>query len=256
MFTNKPLNNQTVLVTRPIHQATKLCTLIEQAGAKALHVPVLKIIPLINNPSLVEAIKKLNEYDIAIFISLNAVEQAIAILKPNRFPPKLELAAIGPSSSDALSEAGYHNVTSPEYRFDSEGLLETPLFQNVDNASIALMRGQGGREWLGDTLLARGANVTCFDLYQRVLPAESSRPLQQALATGVVTLASITSNNGLENLMLLAGVQYLNHLQQLPLVVLSQRSHDFAQNNGFTGPIAIADSANDQAMVEAMISLI
>ncbi|HEX7028523.1 MAG TPA: hypothetical protein VF268_14880, partial [Gammaproteobacteria bacterium] len=39
----KPLEGHTILVTRPIHQADKLCSHIEKAGGRVLRFPTLEI---------------------------------------------------------------------------------------------------------------------------------------------------------------------------------------------------------------------
>lgn len=251
-----PLQGKVVLVTRPSHQAIRLCELIEQAGGEALSIPALEIVPLAPTENARQAFADLGSYDIAIFISTNAAEQAIALLGNKRFPESLMLAAIGHSTRLALLENGYHNIVSPKQRFDSEGLLTTQPFLDLAGKSILLIKGEGGREWLADTLVTKGAKLGIIELYRRILPEDSRQPLRLALAQAKINHVTITSNNGLENLMELAGDTLLPQLQELPMVVLSQRTLDFARAKGFSGPIMVADNAQDQAIVEALINLI
>ena len=253
---NTSLAGQTVLVTRPSHQSGTLCRYIEAAGGTALTIPALEIVPLANAVERgAELVADVARYDIIIFVSANAVEQALRLLAPAGLPATSQLAAIGSSTAAALEQAGYHDVVSPSTQYDSDGLLVTPLFQNIAKHTVAIIRGKGGREYLSQKLREKGAMVAQFELYQRCLPESSREPLQQALSEEKISLVTASSNNGLTNLLDLAGRGGADKLRALPLVVLSQRNRDFALQQGFVAPIAVAERADDQAIVQALINL-
>ncbi len=69
-----------------------------------------------------------------------------------------------------MRDLGIAQVIAPTERFDSEALLALPELQNVSGWRVAILRGDGGRELLGDTLKARGAQVEYVTCYQRSKP--------------------------------------------------------------------------------------
>ena len=86
---------------------------------------------------------------------------------PRRWPAGLIAFAPGPGTAEALADAGIANVRIPATTFDSDGLLALPeLASTSQGKRVLIFRGDGGREQLGDTLRARGAEVD----YVVVLP--------------------------------------------------------------------------------------
>jgi uroporphyrinogen-III synthase len=61
--------------------------------------------------------------------------------------------------------------------FDSESVLALPAFQApaVAGRRVLILRGDGGRDLLGDTLRARGAEVEYLTCYHRNGPTRRSR---------------------------------------------------------------------------------
>lgn len=253
MSGEEPLAGHTVLVTRPAHQAARLCELVEQAGGSAFRFPVIEIAPPADPAAARAALRQLDRYDLAVFVSANAVEQALALLAPDRLPGPPRLAAVGRATAAALHAAGYRDVVVPAARFDSEGLLETPALREVDGREVAVVRGEGGREWLSRQLRARGALVSQLEIYRRVRPSIPAGPLQHALERGVLSLLTASSGEGLENLLTLAGPKTRPDLLKLPLVVPSTRARAIALARGFHGPVLVAGSAGDEHMLEALI---
>ena len=167
-----PLAGLGILVTRPAHQADRLCELIKQAGGRALRFPVIEILPPHDTAPLAALIDTLDDADIAIFISANAVEHGLALLRARRdLPAALKLAAIGRSTGAALrATLGRGPDICPAERFDSEALLALEAMQKVHGKRIVIFRGEGGREVLAETLRARGATVEYADVYRRARP--------------------------------------------------------------------------------------
>lgn len=249
---NTALTGHTVLVTRPAHQAGPLCRLIEAAGGAAEAVPALEIIPRPDQQAARAELEALRDCDIAVFVSANAVDQSLALLAPDPLPGPPALAAVGRGTAAALKAQGYTDVVHPEHRFDSEGLLETPLFRSVDGRTVAIVRGEGGRQWLAGALGRAGARVRPIVVYRRGLPEDAAPALRAALAAGRITLAAISSNAGLDNLLTMAGEEYADALRALPAAVPSDRTRDFARERGFRAPIQVAAGAEDKMMIRAL----
>ena len=74
---NNALKGLHVAVTRPSEQAAELCLALADQGASAIAFPLLGIAPLDDYSAFDSAITPLEQADWAIFISSNAVDQAM-----------------------------------------------------------------------------------------------------------------------------------------------------------------------------------
>ena len=241
----RPLHDMKVLVTRPMQRAAGLCQMIEQAGGTALHFAVIEITEPANTQSREYAREHIAEFQLAIFISPTAVEKTFEFL--GTLPADIRISAIGSRTAQALESRGLTIDIMPDGH-NSEALLEHPQLhrEQVDGMKIVIFRGEGGRELLGDTLQARGAEVFYADMYQRSLPS-SARQLHDYLAqTDIIT---VSSNQGLQNLYDL--VTDKNSLIRNYLVVPGERGYLLAKALGFSN-IFVADNATDEACINAL----
>ena len=221
---SQPLAGRHIVVTRPAGQATHLAEALVAAGAHPVLFPVLAIAPLTDNSTLVAQIIRLDQYDLAIFISPNAVQMALhEVLSRRPWPTHLRVATVGRSSEAALQA---HDLTGqerqvlcPRGRFDSEALLELPELQSMEDRRVIIFRGDGGRELLADTLRQRGASVDYANCYQRSMPAADPAPLLKLWEAGQLDAITVTSSEGLHNLAHMAGQLGLAWLRKTPLFV-------------------------------------
>jgi uroporphyrinogen-III synthase len=170
----KPSVNQSVLVVRPLREQDAFLQLLHRAGISYSFNPIMRIVPVAEPADEVERIRELilqfAQFDHAIFISANAAEQAIHWLD-QYWPmlPDVQLFAVGQHTGEILRDYGC-TVLCPEHQQNTEGLLhEMPQLQSLDNQSVIIFRGAGGRTTLADTLTSRGAIVSYCDLYRRVI---------------------------------------------------------------------------------------
>ncbi len=253
MTTDTGLDGVGVLVTRPEHQAAPLCQLIEQAGGRAIRFPVLEIADIEDKGQLIATLDRLDEFDIAIFISPNAVNKAINFIRSRRaWPAGLAIAAVGRGSAKALRNVDLEADIFPSRRFNSEALLELPEMQEVAGKRIVIFRGEGGREVLAETLRRRGAEVTYAEVYRRVKPKADVSRLMKHWARGEVDIITVTSNEALSNLFDLVGQLGRQWLQKTPLVVISERAVELARGLGFKSEILVASQADDTALLAAI----
>jgi len=250
---DQPLRGVRVLVTRPAQQAEGLARLIEQAGGAAIRLPTIEIAEPRDGAALTRLIERLDEFDLAIFISPNAVRLGLArVLARGPLPERLEVAAVGRASAAELRRLGARDVLAPAERFDSEALLALPRLRHVAGQSIVIFRGAGGRELLGRTLTARGARVEYAECYRRACPQSDGARLGRLLERGEIDVISATSADGLRNLHEMAGGAGRPQLVQVPLVVVSERVAAAARELGFRAEIGVARRAGDTAMLEAI----
>jgi len=238
-----------IVVTRPRDQAVQLARSIEQAGGVPLLFPLLDIAAVQDTRELHEQISRLGQFNLAIFISPNAVNYGIAAIRAvGDIPPELKIATVGQGSAKALRELGIANVIAPTERFDSEGLLALPEMQDVAGWRVMIFRGDGGRELLGDTFKARGATVEYATCYQR------SKPKQDAgmLLADKPDAITVTSSEALGYLWNMLKDSDRDMLRNTPLFVPHARIAGLAREQGWLEVQVTA--SGDDGMLAALIT--
>ncbi|MBI3375743.1 MAG: uroporphyrinogen-III synthase [Betaproteobacteria bacterium] len=211
-----------MVVTRPRAQATGLATAIEREGGTALVYPAVEICDIDDLRPLHAIIDRLNAFDLAVFVSPNAVRMALKLVLARRatgWPRHLRVAAIGPGSRRELEQQGVSGVIAPHGRADSESLLAVLEGEAQSIARLVIFRGEGGREMLAEALLARGMQVEYAECYRRVRPQLDAAPLLAAWARGEVHAVSVSSAEGLGNFFALIGSAGQAWLRRTPLFV-------------------------------------
>lgn len=241
-----------VLVTRPAHQAEGLCALIEAAGGRAWRLPVLAIQPARDATHVRESLHRLGDYDIAIFISANAVHHTLAALTPQTWPAAVRIAVVGAATARALRAQGLSVAICPDSAFNSEALLALPELQQVQGQRILILRGEGGREHLRDTLQARGAQVDYLDVYRRVQADTDPTALIAQWRLGQIHAVTVNSNESLQMLLSIIGTLGAELLRNTTLVVASERTRELACSLGLAAHLVVATDATDAAMVSAL----
>lgn len=244
--TEADLKGCRVLVTRPAAQASSFCECINQDGSIAVLFPAL-LIEATQDPTSQQRCQSANDYDWLIFISRNAVEHGHVCL-PASLSSTTKIAAIGKATASALSEHSMH--VELEAVGTSESLLSAPALADMQGQRVLIMRGQGGREVLAETLHERGAEVDYADLYRRSKPDTTTGALSTLLEAGIDILA-ISSGEALDNLLAIAAAEQCD-ITNLPVVVMSERLLLLARERGFTDTIVIATEASDAGMAEAI----
>ena len=174
-----------VLVTRPEAQASGWVQRLRERGFEASALPLIGIAPPADPAPVLAAWVRLADYRLAVFVSPNAAEQFFA-LRPGAaaWPAGTLAGSTGPGTSLALRGFGVPAASlvapaSDAPQFDSETLwaLLAPMAWRAQG--VLIVRGDGGRDWLADTLRAQGALVTPLCAYRRVAP--SFTPAQRSL---------------------------------------------------------------------------
>lgn len=243
-----PLSGLGVIVTRPARQAAGIAMSLTVLGATPILFPAIVILPPPNRLALDHAHASLAQYDLAIFVSANAVEYGVP--DPRRWPAQLRTFAPGPGTAAALVGAGITQPIIPATSYDSEGLLALPELTAVAGKRALIFRGEGGRTLLGDTLRERGATVEYVDCYRRAVPQSGVDGLAAALRERRADALTLTSSEGLDNLCALLDTGALRELQALPTFVPHPRIVDHARAKGFT---AIATGGSDAGLIAGLL---
>lgn len=184
-----------LIVTRPIAQALPAVQELRALGVQAEAVPLIGIEPLPGASGASAAAEtnaaadlqrcwaSLAERALVMFVSANAVAHFFAAAGGSAWPPGTLAGSTGPGTTAALVAAGVPAGCLREpgpgaERLDSEALWQRLRDLDWRGASVLIVRGEGGRDWLAETLRAAGARVDFVTAYRRTLPALSE---EQAL---------------------------------------------------------------------------
>jgi uroporphyrinogen-III synthase len=246
-----PLAGRGIVITRPAHQADALAEAVRAKGGRAILFPTIEIIVPRDLRPFFAVVDRLEDCDVAVFVSPNAVTRAfdLMIARP-RLPARLTIAAIGDATVSALEQRGVREVIAPVHSFDSEALLALPAFHALAGKRVVIFRGEGGRELLGETLTARGAQVQYAECYRRAVPALSPAPLHDAWTRGALHAVVATSTIGLRNLVGMVDEALAANLKATPLFVPHPRIAGNASEQGFSE--VIVTGAGDKGIVDSL----
>jgi uroporphyrinogen-III synthase len=248
-MSEKPLAGLKILVTRPRDQSVMLAQRIEQEGGIPLLFPLLEITPVEDTKTLHQQVTRLAQFNLAVFISPNAVKYGMtAIRAASGLPQGLRVATVGQGSAKALRDLGIVNVIAPSECFDSEGLLALPELQNIAGWRVMIFRGDGGRELLGETLRARGATVEYAACYRRRKPQWNTSALLDAAPDAI----TVTSSEALGHLWQMLNEVQCDSIRGIPLFVPHKRIADLAHLQGWEH-VRLTDSG-DEGLLSALIA--
>ena len=239
-----------VLVTRPSGQAQPMCDLITNLGGTPVPFPTVAISGPQDLAMAEECLDQISGYDLLIFVSPNAVRFTLELMGNKALPTGLHIAAVGKGTARVLELSGIEVDLLPQDRFDSEALLELPELAEVEDQRILILRGNGGRALLGDTLHERGAEVEYAEVYTRNKVTADAAPLISAWSQQI-QIATATSCEILENLFHLLGEPGRPLLCQTPLVVVSERIKTRARELGCDN-IILANETSDQGLIRSI----
>jgi len=243
-----------VAVTRPVDQAESICEAIFHHGGDSIPFPLIAISPLDDYLEFERVIADLERADWAIFISTNAVDNALPriLRKFGNVPENIKFAAIGHQTAKELSLYGIHQVLTPHSRFDSETLLALAEMHDVNNNNVIIFRGVGGRDVLADTLKSRGANVTFAECYHRINPQSDTQFLNSKWQQGHLDAVIVTSSEAMRNLLDMASEsEWLRHVT---LCVNHARIAELPKQFGFK--VLVTEAPGDDAMIKCLSQLV
>jgi len=170
-----------LLITRPQAQAEPAVRELRALGVDARALPLIGIAPVASEADaagLERAWATLAGQRLVMFVSANAVAHFFAAAPAGRPWPgaaRLLAGSTGPGTTAALRAAGVPAACIREpapaaARFDSEALWAQLQHEPWAGERVLIVRGEGGRDWLADTLRAAGAEVDFVAAYRRTLP--------------------------------------------------------------------------------------
>ena len=117
----------------------------------------------------------------------------------------------------------------------------------MENKKVLIIRGEGGRPTLGDSLEQRGAKVNYLNLYERTSLDYSKSQLSQADSANLIL---ITSGEGLENLQA-SLAKNVKMWCDKTIIAPSQRVAEMAIRHGWQSVVQ-APGADDNSILQAI----
>ena len=251
-----------VIVTRPTQEAAQWVHALNDAGFKALALPLIGVLPPPDLAAVAAAWARISEFDAVMFVSGNAVEHFFAS-KPAEAPVfgmpgaiNIRAFVTGPGSFSALKRVQVDTrcIDMPDRaaeQFDSEALWAVVAPRVQPGYRVLIVRGSGisgdglpgvagveraadgaGRDWFAEQVRAAGGSVEFVVSYQRRPPelADSDRALvREAAADGSVWVFS--SSEAIGNLVATCADQ---SWAQAKAVVTHSRIAQAARKAGFS----------------------
>ena len=183
----EPLAGFTIGVTAA-RRAEELITLLERRGAKVVHAPAIRIVPLVDDVELRQVTAELIKEPPDLVVVTTGIgfrgwveaahgwdvaEGLISALASTR------IVARGPKARGAVRQAGLCEQWSPESESSAE-VLERLLAEGLDGLRIAVQLHGAASEWEPDTdicdaLTEAGARVVKVRVYRWELPDDLRR---------------------------------------------------------------------------------
>jgi uroporphyrinogen III methyltransferase/synthase len=201
-FEERPLFGRVIGITRPEDQADDAVSQAYQLGAQPVVLPTIEIGPPADWSAVDAALERLADFDWMVFTSVNGVKGLLERLWARggdvRRLGRAKLAAIGPSTAEALARFGLRaDVVPDEYR--AEALAEA-LRPHVAGRRVLWARASRGRDVLPAELTNAGAVVEQVVVYENRDAAAFPAEAQQRLERGEVDWIGLSSPSIARNL--------------------------------------------------------
>lgn len=208
---DRPLDGRTVVVTRPRGQADPLVDVLRDRGARVVEYPTIRIRPPREAGPLRRALERVEAYDWAVFTSVNGVRSVLEVLEEiGRGADALEnarLAAIGPSTAEALEDAGLTVTVVPdEYRAEA---LASAIRESteLEGRRVLLARAAEARDVLRARLEDAGAEVDEVTAYETEMGRPGDVDLERRMREGEIDWVTFTASSTVRNFVRLAGTR-------------------------------------------------
>jgi len=261
LFSTSTKMSKPVIITRPLAQATLLASKVSAFGRDAILFPLFEISPLPDQGALKATLAQLSSYALVAFVGPNAINAVFSHMRD--WPSEVAIAIMGEGSRVALAQHGVTDANATIFRpnntqrTDSETLLEVLDLKALRGREALIVRGETGRELLGDALRLGGILVSQVAAYRRTAPVldEAGRlQLRQLLETQNDWI--VTSSEALRNLIQMvtsvAGDEGVAKLQRQRFVVSHARIAESAENLGFLN--VVSAGSGDELLLAAIQS--
>ena len=237
----------TVLITRPAPLANVLAKQLKKHQLNAICLPVMTIERPTSITPHIDCQQQIDNSDVIIFTSPMAVESFVK-LYPHQTITHSCLLAIGQGTARHLQSHGM-SVKAYPAQADSASLLQLPELQKRTIKSVTLFTGEDGNPFLAKQLQQRGISIHTIYTHRRQQRNYTALPdnINQS------TLCICTSSLGLQFFNELISHHALDYLKQQPLIVITKKMQQQAQQYGFGPDILQAEGARNEQLLHCIL---
>lgn len=249
---HQPLCGRKILVTRAARQAAALAKPLRSLGAEVVTCPTIEMVPAHDSSALDKALAALDQVDILILSSANAVDFFFARLeKLDLDPTSLRgktIVAVGPKTAAAIRGRGLQVDLIPS-DFRAEGLVDM-LRSRVAGRCILYPKAGLARDLVPKQLAEAGAKVLDPVAYTSAVPKDSAAELAAALRRGL-DLLTFTASSTVHHLVELLDDDMLEEARQVPVASIGPLTSQTARSLGFEVVVEPQASTLDE-LIEAI----
>lgn len=171
------LENTTVMLTRPEHQADEWKTALEEFGANVISFPTIRIVPEVNQDDMSGVVRELSQWNWILFTSSNSVDIFTSQLDVHkaRIATTTRVAAIGKSTEAALIAKGL-TVDFVPSKSNAKDLAVEWLDHTTPSGHVLIPCAHKADDTLEKHLAAHGLKVRRLNLYHTQLPDKHDLP--------------------------------------------------------------------------------
>jgi uroporphyrinogen-III synthase len=189
-----------VIVTRPAAAGERLWRRLQASGYRAAWWPAFEIGPAPDPAAVRARLARLDEYDLAVFVSPNAV-RAVSSVLDRGWPLGTMVGTVGSATRAAvLSEVAVppNSVLAPgDDDAGSEAFWSAWAASGRKARRVLILRAEDGREWLGERFTQGGSTVDQLAVYSRRTCPPASEAIRELLgcrASGVIPVTVFSSS--------------------------------------------------------------
>jgi uroporphyrinogen III methyltransferase/synthase len=254
MTPRRPLEGRRVLITRGVDKADRLPSLLEEAGAEVVRVPLIATERLVAASDVSRAVGRLAEGGVPgepppwlVLSSATGVALTVEAVGAARLK-EVAIAVIGPATAAALRSRGIEAALVSSGQVE-ESLAAELVLTGIDGAPMLLVTAGGGRNVLAPLLTAAGARVEVLEAYRSVMPEGAGHRLREALAGPAFDAITFTSGSTVRHFSLALA----HSPPQCLAVCIGPVTAGAARAEGWATVIA-ADEHTAGGMVAAMVA--
>ncbi|HHY21308.1 MAG TPA: porphobilinogen synthase [Bacilli bacterium] len=251
-----PLAGKTVLVTRAKHQAQELSAQIQALGGTAVELPLLAFVKASEQTAVLQAVKRLAEYDWLILTSSNGVQFFIDAVKEYgelSTLSKLKIAVIGEKTERTLESYGFKASVIPN-QYVAEELAETFIPYVKKSERVLVAKGNLARPVLVAELKKVGIAVDELITYETIVPTEIQEKLIALLAEKKLDFLTFTSPSTVNHLLdILKGTPFAEEIKQMKTAGIGPITEKALQKHTFTNYVVPNVTYTIEGMLQALV---
>jgi uroporphyrinogen III methyltransferase/synthase len=256
-----PLFGRSVLVTRPSHQANELERPLVELGAEVIVAPVVEIRPPADQAAMDAALRRLGEYDLVAFTSVNGVRAFVRrcgeLGIDARALGKAKIAAVGSATEQELTR----NFLRPDIvpgKFTTQALAEAIIARSGwRGKKVLLARADIATPVLPDALKQAGADVDEVDFYSSArcesLPTAAIAAIQDRRLNWITFTSSSAVTNFME-LLKLSGLSP-DLLKEVRIAAIGPVTAETAEKL-LRRPDVLAENHTVEGLIDALVEFV